>query len=187
VLIKAGLAHAQFETIHPFLDGNGRLGRLFISLWLFEQDLLAEPILYLSLYLKTHRAQYYQLLPETRTTGNWEAWLRFFLQGVYETATQAYHDGKQLLAIITEDRGKLAQLGRSAATANQALDALQQSPYITAQALASQLQVSITTANKALDNLHALGIVSEVTGYRRNRVFAYTRVMSILTVGTDPL
>jgi Fic family protein len=159
VLIKAGLAHVQFETIHPFLDGNGRMGRLFIPLWLTEQGLLSQPVLYLSLYFKTHRQTYYQLLTEVRETGNWEAWMQFFLENVYETANNAYESAQKLLAIVEEDKERIKTLGKSAPTARQLLDVLQQLPWITPAKAAERLDVAINTANKAIANLSALGIV----------------------------
>jgi Fic family protein len=114
-LIRAALAHVQFETIHPFLDGNGRLGRLLITLLLCEAGSLREPVLYLSLYLKTHRQQYYDLLQAVRERGDWETWLAFFLDGVTETATQAVHAARSLITLFDNDRRRITELGRAAA------------------------------------------------------------------------
>src|SRR5262245_28409660 len=125
-LIRAALAHVQFETIHPFLDGNGRLGRLLITLMLCEEGTLKEPILYLSLYFKTHRARYYELLQEVRRKGDWETWLEFFLEGVTETSEQGVASARRLMALFAKDREKISELGRSASSALRIHDHLQQ-------------------------------------------------------------
>jgi len=186
-LIKAGLAHVQFETIHPFLDGNGRLGRLLITLYLCEQGILDEPLLYLSLYLKTHRATYYALLQEVREHGRWETWLEFFLTGVRDVAKQAHEAARAISAIFAEDAEKIAGLGRGAPAA-QALHAiLQKRPLLTIGTAAELSGVTFPTATAALERLQALGIVQEITGKARGRVFVYRRYLSLLDVGTVPL
>lgn len=184
-LVRAGLAHAQFETIHPFLDGNGRTGRLLITLLLCHDGVLAQPLLYLSLFLKQHRSTYYDLLQRVRTQGDWEAWLDFFLQGVEETATQATETAGRLLKLFEADRAKVYALGRKAGSAIRLHDALQKHPVLTVARLTGQFGFTAPTANAALRVLEELGIVREMTGYRRNRVFSYTEYLRVLNEGTD--
>lgn len=186
-LIRAGLAHVQFETIHPFLDGNGRLGRLLIPLMLCEAGALREPVLYLSLYFKSHRADYYRLLQEVRESGAWEAWMEFFLTGVAETATQAADSAVELMALFERDRAEIARQGRQAASALRVHEFLQRRPLVTAPAIARALRISLPTIGKSLALLEALGIVRETTGRRRNRTFAYTNYLDLLDRGTEPL
>jgi Fic family protein len=187
VLIKAGLTHVQFETIHPFLDGNGRLGRLLITLLLFNFGALHHPVLYLSLYFKARRADYYRLLQEVRENGAWEAWMEFFLQGVAETAEQALSSARELLRICAEDAEKIRKLGRAAPNALQLHGVLQKRPVTTIRAAAREIGVSVPTAGKALELLQGAGIVREVTGQRRDRVFAYSSYLKQLEAGTEPL
>tara|TARA_R110000772_G_scaffold193536_1_gene304448 strand:- start:14 stop:1189 length:1176 start_codon:yes stop_codon:yes gene_type:complete len=186
-VIKAGLAHVQFETVHPFLDGNGRLGRLLVTLYLCEQGILEEPLLYLSLYLKTHRTTYYALLQEVREHGRWEAWLEFFLTGVRDVARQAHESARTIEAMFIEDAEKLKGLGRAAPTARQIFRVLQTQPLVTIATAAERAGVSFPSANTGLQNLQKHGIVSEVTGRTRGRVFAYTRYLDLLSEGTEPL
>ena len=181
-VIKAGLAHVQFETVHPFLDGNGRLGRLLVTLYLCE-----EPLLYLSLYLKTQRTTYYALLQEVREHGRWEAWLEFFLTGVRDVARQAHESARTIEAMFIEDAEKLKGLGRAAPTARQIFRVLQTQPLVTIATAAERAGVSFPSANTGLQNLQKHGIVSEVTGRTRGRVFAYTRYLDLLSEGTEPL
>lgn len=186
-LVKAGLAHVQFETIHPFLDGNGRLGRLLITVYLCEQGILDDPLLYLSLYLKTQRATYYALLQEVREHGRWETWLEFFLTGVRDVAKQAHQAARAISRIFAEDAEKITSLGRGAPAA-QALHAiLQKRPLLTIGTAAELSGVTFPTATAALERLEALGIVEEITGKARGRVFVYRRYLSLLDVETDPL
>jgi Fic family protein len=186
-LIKAGLAHVQFETIHPFLDGNGRLGRLLITLYLCEQGILDEPLLYLSLYLKSHRATYYALLQEVREHGRWETWLEFFLTGVRDVARQAHEAARAISGIFAEDAAKIAGLGRGAPAA-QALHALlQKRPLLTIGTAAELSGVTFPTATAALERLRALGIAEEITGKSRGRVFVYRRYLNLMDAGTEPL
>ena len=186
-VIKAGLAHVQFETVHPFLDGNGRLGRLLVTLYLCEQGILEEPLLYLSLYLKTHRTTYYRLLQEVREHGRWEAWLEFFLTGVRDVARQAHEAARTIEAMFIADAEKLTRLGRAAPTARQIFRVLQTQPLVTIATAAERAGVSFPSANTGLQNLQKHGIVSEVTGRTRGRVFAYTRYLDLLSEGTEPL
>jgi cell filamentation protein, protein adenylyltransferase len=186
-LLKAGLAHVQFETIHPFLDGNGRLGRLLITLMLCDAGTLREPILYLSLYLKARRADYYRLLQEVRENGAWEAWMEYFLTGVRDTATQAVETAREIIALFDRDRETIQGLGRSAASVFRVHDLLQRRPIVTIQAAAKDLTLSLPTVGKSLEHLIALGIVHELTGRQRRRVFAYRKYLDVLDRGTEPL
>jgi Fic family protein len=186
-LIKAGLAHVQFETIHPFLDGNGRLGRLLITLMLCEAGVLREPILYLSLYFKARRPDYYRLLQEVRENGAWEAWMEFFLSGVCDTATQAVDTARDLIDLFDRDREAIQALGRSAASVFRVHDFMQRRPIVTIQAASRELKLSLPTVGKSLEHLIKLGIVRELTGKQRHRVFAYSKYLAVLDQGTEPL
>lgn len=186
-LIKAGLAHVQFETIHPFLDGNGRLGRLLITLMLCEAGVLRDPILYLSLYLKARRADYYRLLQEVRENGAWEAWMEFFLTGVRDTATQAVDTARELIALFDRDREAIQTLGRSAASVFRIHDLMQRRPIVTIQAASKELKLSLPTVGKSLEHLIKLEIARELTGKQRHRVFAYSKYLAVLDQGTEPL
>jgi Fic family protein len=180
-LLKAALAHVQFETIHPFLDGNGRIGRLLIVLQLVADGVLREPLLYPSLFFKTHRALYYELLNEVRLRGDWERWLDFFAEGVAVTATQAVATANTLLALVNADRDRIAGLGRAAASALTVHQALQRQPIATSAALVNVTGLTAATVNKSLAHLEQLSIVSELTSRRRGRVFAYERYVDELT------
>lgn len=186
VLLKAALAHVQFETIHPFLDGNGRLGRLLITLLICEQKMLREPMLYLSLYFKTHRQHYYELLNNVRRTGDWEAWLDFFAEAVIVTATQAVESARQLLDLSRQDQEKIGRLGRAAASALKIHRVLMQHPIATSGLLVQKTGITAATVNKALLHLARLGIVRELTAKKRNRLFSYTRYVEIMNRGTEP-
>ena len=185
VLLKAALAHVQFETIHPFLDGNGRLGRLLIALLLCEQKVLREPMLYLSLYFKTHRQYYYELLNNVRVTGDWEAWLDFFAEAVIVTATQAVETAQQLLDLSNQDRDKISGLGRAAASTLQVHRALMEHPIATSGSLVEKTGITPATVNKALGHLEQLGIVKELTAQKRNRLFSYAGYIEIMSRGTE--
>jgi Fic family protein len=186
-LIRAALAHVQFESIHPFLDGNGRLGRLLITLLLCADGALKDPVLYLSLYFKQRREQYYDLLQAVRDRGEWEAWIEFFLAGVVETADEAVETARQLFALFERDREQIRALGRPAASMLRVHDLLQRQPIIGIGPASKQLKVTHPTVMKALDNLQELKIVHEITGRRRGRLFAYRRYMDILNRGTEAL
>lgn len=186
-LIKAGLLHVQFETIHPFLDGNGRIGRLLVTLYLCVHGVLRKPLLYLSLYLKTHRADYYRLLQEVREHGAWEAWLDFFLTGVADTANQAFDAATRVVELFKADRERITAESERAGSALRIHDLFQQNPYQTSNLLVERIGLSAPTVNAALADLERLGIVEEVTGRRRGRVFGYRRYLAILSEGTDPL
>ncbi|HEX2935433.1 MAG TPA: Fic family protein, partial [Bacteroidales bacterium] len=185
VLLKAALMHVQFETIHPFLDGNGRLGRLLITLLLCEQKVLQEPMLYLSLYFKTHRQYYYELLNKVRTTGDWESWLDFFAEAVITVATQAIETAQKLLHLSDSDKQKISGLGRSAASTLQVHRLLMEHPVVTSNWLVEKTGISSATVNKALGHLEQLGIVREITEKKRNRHFSYKRYIEILNEGTE--
>jgi Fic family protein len=182
-LVKAALAHVQFETIHPFLDGNGRVGRLLIALILHHDGVLRQPLLYLSLYFKQHRAEYYRLLDTVRQTGDWEAWLDFFLEGVHQTARGAVDTAHRLLALFEQDADRIQTLGRAAANALRVFDTLRRQPLASIDALAQRTGLSFVTAARAIDALQRLGIVQEITGKKRERVFAYRAYMDILNEG----
>ncbi len=187
VLLKAALAHVQFETIHPFLDGNGRLGRLLIALLLHEAGALRQPLLYLSLYLKQHRSLYYELLGRVRTEGDWEAWVIFFLEGVEQTAQGAVQTAWRLADLFAQDVARVQASGRGARTALRVLDVLRQRPLTTLRQLAPSADITFPTASKAMGALVGLGIARELTGQRRNRVFVYDAYLAILNEGGDAL
>lgn len=184
-LLKAALAHVQFETIHPFLDGNGRLGRLMITLILCSEKVLKAPMLYLSLYFKTHRARYYELLDEVRLTGDWEAWLEFFADAVMETATQAVDTVQQLMSLSAADTEKIHSLGRSAASAHLVHRALLERPISSPVWLAEKTRLAPATVNSCLLQLETLGIAKEITGKMRNRLYAYSEYVAVMNQGTE--
>jgi Fic family protein len=187
LLVKLGLVHVQFETIHPFLDGNGRLGRLLLTLLLCESGVLREPLLYLSLYLKTHRDRYYELLQKVRLEGAWEEWLEFFLQGVVYTAEEASKMAAKLRQLFREDRVRLQRLGKASGTAIQVHDYLQSNPVCSIRNIASGISKTLPAVAQALANLQQLGIVTETTGRRRNRIFVYQRCLDLIGAGTEPI
>ena len=187
VLVKAGLVHVQFESIHPFLDGNGRLGRLLIALVLQQGGLLGEPLLYLSLHFKQHRRLYYDLLDRVRSDGDWEAWLDFFLDGVANTAASAVTTAHRLVALFEADNRRVAQAGRGAASASRVLAALRARPVLSIGHLRDSHGMTFPTASKAMDTLIELGIAKELTGKARNRVFSYAAYLAALQEGGEPL
>lgn len=187
VLIKAALTHVQFETIHPFLDGNGRIGRLLITLLLCNEGALADPILYLSLFFKKNRQLYYDLLQRVRTEGVWEEWIRFFLEGVLETSQQATKSARLILQLFENDRERIATLGRSAGSALRVHEMLQRHPLLTISQAVDALNLSKPTVAAALSNLQELGIVRELTGKQRHRVYLYDHYLAILNEGAEPL
>ena len=185
-LLKAALAHVQFETIHPFLDGNGRLGRLLITLVLCERKALHEPMLYLSLYFKTHRSFYYELLNKVRLTGDWEAWLDFFAEAVIETANQAVDTAQRVFQLADQDRDLIGSLGRAAESALKIHKAMLERPLATSGWLVEKTGLTAATVNKALTNLERLSILEELTAQKRNRVFGYEKYIEIMNQGTEP-
>lgn len=186
VLIKAGLAHVQFETIHPFLDGNGRLGRLLITLLLCANGMLDEPILYLSIYLKENRQTYYELLQAVRESGTWETWLEFFLIGVHQSAKQAIQTAAAINDLFAEDIEKIAHLGRARFSCAQTLEYMQHLPQVTAPLLAKELKITTPTARSALNKLKSIGVLEEMTGKKRDKVYIYRKYLSILEQGAQP-
>lgn len=179
-LIKAALAHVQFETIHPFLDGNGRVGRLLITLLFCVEGVLREPLLYLSLYFKRHRRTYYDLLENVRLNGDWESWLAFFADAVIETAEGATTTARDLTDLFRHDREKVQGLGRRAGADLSVHAVLQERPLATIRHLSERTGLSQPTVDRALGDLVELGIVREITGRKRNRVYAYARYLERL-------
>ena len=186
ILIKAGIAHVQFETIHPFLDGNGRLGRLLIILLLCEGGMLNEPILYLSHYLKKNRETYYNLLQEVRIHGTWETWLEFFLQGVFESSKQALNAAKKINQLFDDDLQKIATLGRARLSCEKIFEYLKLLPQVSVPLLAKQLDITAPTARSALNAMVNLNILEEISHKKRDKVYLYRKYLSILEEGTEP-
>ncbi|MCY3595284.1 MAG: Fic family protein [Rhodothermaceae bacterium] len=184
VLIQAGILHVQFEIIHPFLDGNGRLGRLLITLLLCERRLLKEPLLYLSFFFNAHRAKYYALLQRVHTHGDWQSWLEFFLDGVFKTAERATRTAEKLLALFDKDQNQIKTVGKSPPSMPRVHRAFQERPFLTVPFTAKSVGISPPTARKSIRRLEDIGIVREVTGKSRNQVFVYEEYMKILTEGT---
>ncbi len=186
VLLRAGLAHVQFETIHPFLDGNGRVGRLLITLLLCHAGILHQPMLYLSLYFKQHRSAYYELLNNVRLTGNWEAWLIFFLEGVKLTADGAVGTVERLNTMFRSDRNRIEEVaGRKAGSALRVHEALKSQLLLSLPATRLETSLSFQATASAMDLLVTLGIAREITGKRRNRRYVYDMYLSILNEGTE--
>lgn len=187
LLIKAALAHVQFETIHPFLDGNGRIGRLLITLLLCAEGALAQPMLYLSLYFKTHRDAYYNLLQRVRTEGAWEAWLDFFLAGVIDTTEQAARSAQRILELFRNDHERIEQLGRAAASALRLYQAFQEKVILSIPGAAKRLGLSQPTITASMRHLEKLGIVRETTGRKRKKLYVYDAYLKILGEGAEPI
>jgi Fic family protein len=182
-LIKAGIAHVQFETIHPFLDGNGRLGRLLITLLLCAEGVLEEPLLYLSLYFKEHRDEYYSLLQRVREESAWEEWIEFFLQGVRHTAQQSFTTAQALVAMFNRDRGRVEGLGRAAGSTLQVHAYLQRQVFLRVSEAVKHLPLSVPTIQKSVSALEELGLVREITGKERNRIWVYEEYLKVLNDG----
>jgi len=185
VLIKTALAHVQFETIHPFLDGNGRLGRLIITLLLCSEKVLKKPMPYLSLYFKTHRQRYYELLDEVRLTGDWEAWLDFFADAVIYTSTQAVETAQQLIKLSTEHEQRINNLKRISGSAHLIHKAMLERPICSPNWVQKKTQLSPATVNACLRELEQLEIVKEITGQKRNRLYSYVEYIRIMNKGTE--
>lgn len=185
LLVRAGLAHVQFETIHPFLDGNGRVGRLLITLMLCASGALREPLLYLSLYLKQNRTAYYELLDLVRRSGDWETWLEFFLDGVRTTAEGAVAATEVLSELFAADRARIEGSGRRAGSALRVHEALKSRPILSISGVRVRTGLSFPGASSAMEVLAKLGIAREITGRMRNRLFVYDRYLSILSEGTE--
>ena len=187
VLVEAGLVHVQFESIHPFLDGNGRLGRLLITLLLCSKGSLTEPLLYPSLFLKTNRNHYYDLLQRVRTEGAWEDWLSFFLVGVADVAEEAAETAERTLKLFTKDKDKIQKLGRAAPSALRLPEVMQTQPPVRIRTAAKTLKLTTPTITSVLKHLMQLAIVKEVSGRSRDRLFAYSRYVNMVSKGTEPL
>jgi len=186
VLVRAGLAHVQFETIHPFLDGNGRVGRLLITFLLCHCDVLREPLLYLSLYLKQNRATYYELLDRVRRDGDWEEWLSFFLEGVKQVAEGAVATADRLSAMFQQDRVRIESAGRRAGSGLRVHETLKARPIQSMSNVCESTGLSFPAASSAMELLVEFRIARELTGKRRNRLFSYDRYVAILNEGTEP-
>ena len=180
ILIKAALAHVQFETIHPFLDGNGRVGRLLITLLLCAENVLQQPLLYLSLYFKQNRDAYYEHLQRVRREGAWEEWLVFFLEGVIAVASSATETARRIRALVEADRARVHGLGRGAASALRVHELAGHRIVLTATRTAGELGLSVPTVNAALGRLEEAGVLREVTGRKRGRLFVYDAYLSLL-------
>ncbi len=185
VLVRAALAHVQFETIHPFLDGNGRVGRLLITFLLCHAGVLREPLLYLSLHLKQNRTRYYELLDRVRREGDWEEWLGFFLAGVRQTAEGAVSTAERLAEMFRTDRSWIEPTGRRAGSALRVHEALKARPITSMAEVCRATRLSFPATSSAMDLLMQLGIARELTGKRRNRLFVYDRYLAILSEGTE--
>ncbi len=184
LLVRAGLLHVQFETIHPYLDGNGRIGRLLIMLLLEDWGLLSAPLLYLSLYFKRHRDEYYRRLAAVRTEGDWEGWTRYFLEGVALIADEAVATARDLFALVARDRQRVLTTSGSTVMAAQLFEKLPQHPVVTVHSAMRLLDTTRPTAAKAMATLVDAGVLEETSGKRRDRVFAYAGYLDLLKPGT---
>jgi len=185
-LVRAALVHVQFETIHPYLDGNGRIGRLLITLLVEHWKSLSEPLLYLSLFFKRHRAEYYRLLNAVRLEGNWEGWVSFFLEGVSVIADEAADTARHLFVLVNKDRVRVLSARNASVMAARLLDQLPRHPMLTIPAAVKLLETTKPTATKAVGVLEELGVLKETTGRRRDRTFSYAAYLDRLRVGTEP-
>ena len=184
-LIRTGLSHVQFETIHPFLDGNGRVGRLLIALQLCHEGLLNEPLLYLSLHFKKNRSDYYLLLDAVRHHGDWEAWLRFFLEGITETSENAISVTKRLNALFRDDSLRIHNFARFKSSALLVQQTLQKRPISTLKSIAAETGLSIPAVTNGMFALEQIGIAREITNRKRNRIYSYDQYISILNEDID--
>jgi Fic family protein len=187
LLVQLSLIHVQFETIHPFRDGNGRIGRLLITLLLCAKGALREPLLYLSLYFKSNRTRYYELLQKVRVEGVWEEWIEFFLEGAASTAAQAAETAGQLAQLFAEDRRRIQSLGRAASSALRVHEYMQKKPLVNIPKAAEALNLTAPTVASALKELLALDIAQEITGRQRGRTYAYKEYLRIVGAGTEPI
>lgn len=186
LLVKAALAHVQFETIHPLQDGNGRFGRLLITFLFCAEGVLREPLLYLSLCFKQHRQQYYDLLQAVRFKGDWEAWLRFFLIGVEDTARQAAQTARALMSLAAADEKRITPLGKAAGSALRVHRLLQAQPIASIATVGRELKLTAPTVTASLERLEKLGIVREITGGKFGRIYAYRKHFDLLNRETEP-
>ncbi len=186
-LIKSALAHVQFEAIHPFLDGNGRIGRLLITLILCSEGVLSEPVLYLSLFFKQHREEYYTQLNKVRTEGDWESWVRFYLEGINDTAVQAIRAANEIQTLFLKNEGLLSKQQRTAGSSLKVHAHLQKRPIVSIKDVADNTGLAFQSALTTLERLSDLGIVEEITGKQRNRIYTYSAYLDLLDEGTEPL
>ena len=184
-LVRVGLAHVQFESIHPYLDGNGRLGRLLIALLLEHWGLLKAPLLYLSLFFKRHRAEYFRRLTAVRTEGDWEGWTDFFLDAVATIADEAVTSARELFAVVTSDRARVLAQDTTSVSAARLFELLPNHPIITVATAMTLIETSKPTATRAVETLVAAGILVETTGKKRDRSFAYQTYVDRLRIGTE--
>jgi len=186
-ILKAAMAHVQFETIHPFLDGNGRLGRLLITLLLCHEKVMREPLLYLSLYFKQNRKAYYDLLQRVRIDGDWESWVAYFVDAIQETSRQAVSSANRLSEIIRKDRNTVQSMGRISGSAYRVFDLMAERPLLSIPVACRRTGLVPNTVTKVMGVLREAGVIKEITGQKRNRLFCYDRYMKVLTEGTEPL
>lgn len=184
-LVRSGLAHVQFETIHPYLDGNGRLGRLLVTLLIEEWKLLSQPLLYLSLYFKRRREDYYRVLSRVRTEGDWEGWTVFFLEGVATIAEEAVQSARELFALVSRDRVRVLAAGKASVVASRLFEELPRHPVVTITGVVKLLETTKPTAAKAIALLEEVGVLTETTGRRRDRTFSYSKYLDRLRAGTE--
>lgn len=184
-LIKAGLAHAQFETIHAFLDGNGRVGRLLITFILCHDKIIEKPLLYLSLYFKKYRDEYYERLTAIRRDGDWEGWIKFYLRGVYEISQQATEAAKLIMDLQVINRYLVNSLGKASPTAIRLLDMLYEHPIVAVSFVSRKLKLSSPASRRAIENLQSLGMLKEISGRKRDRLYAYEAYLNIIKEGTE--
>lgn len=185
ILIKAALSHVQFETIHPFLDGNGRLGRLLITLLLYEKKILKKPLLYLSLYFKAHRQEYYELLTNVRINGDWEKWIEFFCEAVLYTSNQAVSTAQKLVGLVNKDEENIKTFGRSSGSASAVYKCFIKQPLLNANIIKKQTDLSTASIYSSLENLVKSGIIREMSQKKRNKIFVYRDYINILNEGTE--
>jgi Fic family protein len=184
-LLKCALVHSQFETIHPFLDGNGRIGRLLITFLLCHQGILERPLLYLSYYFKQRRSEYYERLQAVRDAGDWEGWVRFFLTAIAEVSTQAADTARAILRMQREHR-ELLQASLRTGNAPRLLDRLFNRPVVSIAECANYLGVTFNGASHLVGQMVMLGLLAEITGAERHRLFSYEPYLAILREGTEP-
>ncbi len=185
VLVKAALAHVHFEMIHPFLDGNGRLGRLLITFMLYVEGVLKQPLLYLSLYFKANRQAYYDHLQSVRETGNWEAWIKFFLTGVIDTANRATETAQSIIALFKKDRSIIEKSEKSTTSLLMIHSHFQQTILANTTMIKEACGISLPTVLRALSTLESMGIIKEITGKGRHMIFVYQEYLDILNKGTE--
>lgn len=184
VLIRVGLIHYQFETIHPFLDGNGRIGRLLITLFLMEQKVLTTPALYISYFLKKNRIEYYDRMSEVRLKGNYEQWIKFFLEAVYESAKDAVETIDKLTALHDKNCAKITNLGRRAKNGMRVFEYLESNPIIEIKKTSQELDIAFNTISSVIKDLINIGVLEQTSNQSRNRTFAYKEYLEILKEGT---